>query len=121
MLSSTNTVSNSGADAWVRYTVMGWNIPWTSTRVRARNQVVGYHFAYGRKMTGAERITRKIKGFLEQGQLKRAVKRRPEVQILIERHEALAQTVEILTAMQRSNEQLLQEILRQLGALEDDE
>ena len=72
-------------------------------------------------MTEAERITRKLKGLLEQAQLKRAVERRPEVRILIDRHEALAQTVEILAAMQRSNEELLQELLRRLSDLEDDE
>jgi len=82
---------------------------------------MGYYFADGRGMTDSERIARKLKGLLEHAQLKRAVERRPEVRILIDRHEALAQSVEILADMQRSNEELLEEILRRLGALEDDE
>jgi hypothetical protein len=72
-------------------------------------------------MSDAERITRKLKRLVEQAQIKRTMDQRPEIRILIDRHEALAQTVEILAAMQRSNEELLQEILRRLGALENDE
>lgn len=72
-------------------------------------------------MTEAQRITRKLKRLVEQAQLNRAIEQRPEIRILMSRHEALAQSVEILAAMQRSNEMLLEEVLRRLGDLEDDE